>query len=143
MMVGKSYWKEVILTSVLHGIGLMEITKKEINKLQAIENRTYRTILGARQGTANVCIRGEAGASLVSSRFKKARIMLAHSIWNGKNKFVKRILDIMRQDRGNTWNKMLNRYLCSFSQLKFQETLDRVGFQGVGPIQMKVERPTI
>ena len=62
MLIGKTYWKGVILPSVLHGVGLMEFTQKEINKLQATENRTYRTILGARQGTPNVCVRGETGA---------------------------------------------------------------------------------
>jgi hypothetical protein len=65
MMIGKTYWKGVILPSVLHGIGLIEINKKEVGKLQAIENRAYGTILGARKGTAIAAIRGETGASLV------------------------------------------------------------------------------
>ena len=121
MLIGKTYWKGVILPSVLHGVGLMEFTQKEINKLQATENRTYRTILGARQGTPNVCVRGETGASLVKSRLMKARILLAHSIWNGKNKVVREVLRRVRRDRDNTWNKRLNQYLreigISFEQM--------------------------
>ena len=92
MLVGKTYWKGVILPSALHGIGLIDPTKKEISKLQTAENKTYRTILGARRGTATAAIRGETGASLMSSRFMKAKIMLARSIWRGKNKLVKEVL---------------------------------------------------
>ena len=121
MLVGKTYWKGVILPSALHGISLMDPTKKEINKLQTAENKTYRTILGGRRGTAIAAIRGETGASLMSSRFMKAKIMLARSIWRGKNKLVKEVLQRMRGDRGNKWNKKLNNYLeqlgISFEQM--------------------------
>ena len=121
MLVGKTYWKGVILPSALHGISLMDPTKKEINKLQTAENKTYRTILGGRRGTAIAAIRGETGASLMSSRFMKAKIMLARSIWRGKNKLVKEVLQKMRGDRGNKWNKKLNSYLeqlgISFEQM--------------------------
>ena len=123
MMIGKIYWKGVILPSVLHGIGLMEMNKREIGKLQAIENRAYGTILGARKGTPTATIRGETGASLVRTRFIKARIMLAHSIWNGKNELVKGILRNMRNDRGNTWNKQLNQYLEEIN-LSFDEMVE-------------------
>ena len=121
MLVGKTYWKGVILPSALHGISLMDPTKKEINKLQTAENKTYRTILGGRIGTPISAIRGETGASLMSSRFMKAKIMLARSIWRGKNKLVKEVLQRMRGDRGNKWNKKLNNYLeqlgISFEQM--------------------------
>ena len=111
MMIGKTYWKGVILPATLYGIGLIETTVKERKKLQAIENRVYRTILGARKGTATSCVRGETGASLMDTRIMKARIMIAHSIWNGKNKLVLEVLKRMREDRGNKWNKKLNDYI--------------------------------
>ena len=34
MLIGKTYWKGVILPSVLYGTGLIDFTQKEINKLQ-------------------------------------------------------------------------------------------------------------
>ena len=121
MLIGKTFWKGVILPAVLHGIGLMEMSKKEMKKLQAIENRVYGTILGARKGTAIATIRGETGASLVRTRFIRSRLMIAHSIWNGKNKLVRNILEKMREDIGNTWNNKLNQYLTevgiTFEQL--------------------------
>ena len=123
MLIGKTYWKGVILPSVLYGTGLIDFTQKEINKLQSAEYRTYRTILGARRVTANVCIRGETGASLVKTRLMKARILLAHSIWNGKNKVVKEVLRKMRQDRGNKWNNKLNQYLSEIN-ISFEEMVE-------------------
>ena len=53
----------------------------------------------------------------------KARIMLAHSIWNGKNKVVKEVLRKMRQDRGNKWNNKLNQYLSEIN-ISFEEMVE-------------------
>ena len=87
---------------------------EDTNKLQAIENRVYGTILGARKGMPIAAIRGETGASLVRARNMKARLTLAHNIWNGKNKMVKEVLRRMRNDRSNSWNRRLNLYLRNF-----------------------------
>ena len=60
-------------------------------------------------------------ASLVSTRNMRTRIMLAHSIWNGKNEMVKEVLKKMRNDKSNPWNRRLNLYLkkleISFEQM--------------------------
>merc|ERR1712240_985564 len=111
MLIGKTYWKGKIVPSVLNGIGLMNMSGEDTNRLQSIENRVYGTILGARKGTPIAAIRGEVGASLVSTRSMRARIMLAHSIWNGKNKMVKEVLRKMRNEKSNPWIRRLNLYL--------------------------------
>ena len=111
MLIGKTYWKGEIIPSVLNGIGLMNLSGEDTNKLQAIENRVYGTILGARKGTPIAAIRGEVGASLVSTRNMRARIFLAHSIWNGKNEMVKEVLRKMRNEKSNPWIRRLNLYL--------------------------------
>ena len=94
---------------------------EDTNRLQSIENRVYGTILGARKGTPIAAIRGEVGASLVSTRNMRARIMLAHRIWNGKNEMVKEVLKRMRNDKSNPWNRRLNLYIrklgISFEQM--------------------------
>ena len=41
MLIGKCYWKDVILPSILQSIEVMNFTKKEINSLQKIENGVY------------------------------------------------------------------------------------------------------
>ena len=47
VMIGKTYWKDVVLPSILHGAEVIDLTKEEINKLQIIENNIYRKILRA------------------------------------------------------------------------------------------------
>ena len=78
----------------------------------------YGTILGARKGTPIAAIRGEVEASLVSTRNMRARINLAHSIWNGKNEMVKEVLRRMRNEKSNPWIRRLNLYLKNRNQLR-------------------------
>ena len=65
LMLGKLYWKQIIMTKVLYGIGLMNINKKEVNEIQKIENETYTMILRAREKTPLAALRRETGSSLV------------------------------------------------------------------------------
>ena len=46
LLVGKNWWKAVILPSILVGVGVMIFTKAQIAKLQTIQNNVYRKILG-------------------------------------------------------------------------------------------------
>ena len=58
IMIGKTYWKSVALPSTLCGINIIQLTETEIEKLQSIENRVYRKILGAVKRTPRVVLRG-------------------------------------------------------------------------------------
>ena len=111
LLIGKSYWKGAVLPTVLYGAGLYNVTKAEVKRLQTKENDCYRTILGARKNTANAALRGEIGSSLMETRFIESKLMLVHSILNGKNELVKEILKRVRRDGNNTWNKSLEDYL--------------------------------
>ncbi len=46
-MEGKTYCKAVALPSILHGINIIDRSKKDITTLQRIENWAYRNILEA------------------------------------------------------------------------------------------------
>lgn len=59
LMVGKAYWKNLALPSILHGIEIINLTEQEINKLQTIENSVYRKILNAPSYATNSSLRGE------------------------------------------------------------------------------------
>ena len=45
VVMGKTFWKAIVLPSVLSGIGLMSLNKKQMNKLQRIEDWVFRKIL--------------------------------------------------------------------------------------------------
>ena len=87
---------------------MYNFTKGEIRKLQTKENDSYRTAFGARKGTANAALRGEIGASLMETRLIESRLMLAYSMQNGTNELVRQVLQRVRGDKKNIWNKKLH-----------------------------------
>ena len=47
LLIGKTFWKSVILPSVLHASQVIVWKKSEREKLQRIENGVWRKIFGA------------------------------------------------------------------------------------------------
>ena len=47
LMIGKVYWKGIVLPMILYGTNIIDFTKKEIQKLQRIGNSVGRKTLGA------------------------------------------------------------------------------------------------
>ena len=68
LLIGKTFWKSIVLPSVLYGTNIINLTEDNINELHKIENSVYRSILGAAHYYPNVTLRGEIGASLVKKR---------------------------------------------------------------------------
>ncbi|CAL4144091.1 unnamed protein product, partial [Meganyctiphanes norvegica] len=111
ILIGKTYWKCVILPSLLQNIGIIKFNQKEISKLQTIENGVYRKILEGRDNTPISVLRGEIGSSLMETRFIESKLLMAKSIIEGENELTKKILAKVREDRKNTWNNQVNTYL--------------------------------
>ena len=111
VLMGKTYWKSMVLPSVMYGVGLMNMNEGQANKMQSTENGVYRKILGARESTVVEVLRGEIGASATETRYIEARIMMAKSIYESKNEWMKEILRKVRDSAGNPWNRGLNRCL--------------------------------
>ena len=101
--MGKTFWKAVVLPSVLSGIGLMTLKKKQMNKLQRIEDGVFRKILGARKFAPLEVLRGEVRSSSMYSRFIQSKILLVKSIMDGQNELMKEALKGVRE---NEFNKM-------------------------------------
>ena len=135
VLVGKNYWKGLVIPTILYGAGLYNMTKKEIAKLQTKENDCYRTILGAKRGTAISALRGEIGSSLMETRLIESRILLIQNILNGRNKLVKEILRRTREDKNNLWNRKLEEYLKKVD-LKYEN----IAFMSPEEIKKKVRR---
>ena len=97
LLIGKTYWKQIIIPSILYGSGIIDFTKDELNKLQAIENSVYRKILGAPKYTPVECLRGDVGASSVVSRDIRTKLNYYKYIKTGNNKLLKDILTDMEE----------------------------------------------
>ena len=115
LMIGKTYWKNLALPSVLHGVEAINLTETDVNKLQTIENSVYRKILNAPTYATKCSMRGEIGSSLMMKRIIKGRIMYLKSIEEGKNQLVKRIVELMKEDTRFTWHQTNKKY---FEQMK-------------------------
>ena len=44
ILIGKTYWKSVVLSSILHRTNVIQFTQTELQELQIIENSVYRYI---------------------------------------------------------------------------------------------------
>ena len=122
MLIGKNYWKGIVIPTILYGAGLYNVTKREIAGLQTKENDCFRTILGAKKGTATSALRGEIGSSLMETRFIESRLMLVKSILEGKNNLLKEVLKRIRRDKKNMWNKKLEEYL-RITDLRYEDLI--------------------
>ena len=47
LLMGKAYWKNIALPSILYGSNVINMTVSEIEEIQRIENSVGRQILGA------------------------------------------------------------------------------------------------
>ena len=92
LLIGKTFWKSIVLPSVLYGTNIINLTEDNINELQKIENSVYRSILGAAHYSPKVTLRGEIGASLVKKRVINGRINYIKGIQSNRNKLLETIL---------------------------------------------------
>ena len=111
LLVGKTWWKNGILPGILLGIGVMRISEKQIEDLQVIENRVYRTLTGAMRCTPITILRGEVGASAMKSRIMETKLKLVKSMMECGNDLVRRVVWEVWGDRNSTWNKQVGKYL--------------------------------
>ena len=105
-LVGKVYWKNVCLPSVLYGFKITKIKNEYVNKLQVIENNVYRKILRAPSYTPVATLRAEIGSSLMKSRIMKDKLKYFRSIFDRNND----ILKIIANDERSILSKETN--LC-------------------------------
>lgn len=105
LLIGKTFWKNVALPSILYGTNIINLTDTELNKLQTIENGVYRKILGAPKYAPNCTLRGEVGSSLMAERVINGRIQYMKRTITGDNELLKRIMEEMVRYQDTGWMK--------------------------------------
>ena len=78
-----------MIPALLYGKQVIILTKKLIDKLQAIENRVYRYLIGVGSTTPVVTLRGEIGASRVETRAMETVLMFTRDTLQGRFEKVK------------------------------------------------------
>merc|ERR1711874_267732 len=61
VIVGKAIWKQMTLPSILFGRAVIAISKTNIEKIQRIENRVWKYLLGIGGYSTVETLRGEIG----------------------------------------------------------------------------------
>ena len=111
LLIGKTYWKSIILPSILYGTNIINLSEDDIKDLQIIENNVYRSILNAPPYAPNVTLRGEIGASLTKKRIIQGRLSYMKSIMSGRNQIMHIILEKLINEKSTKWMKTTQKYL--------------------------------
>ena len=109
VIVGKAIWKLMMIPGLLFGKAVVVTAKSTIDKIQRIENRVWRYLLGLGGYTTVEALRGEIGASMMisrimetmllyvidtlSSNFEQLKTYMNHEIEKGKGQWIKAIND--------------------------------------------------
>ena len=75
MIVGKAIWKLMMIPGLLFGKAVVVTAKRTIEKIQRIENKIWRYLLGLRGYATVEAFRGEIEASMTVSRIMKTMIL--------------------------------------------------------------------
>ena len=111
LLIGKTFWKSIVLPSILYGINIINISEETIKELQRIENSVYRSILGAAHYAPNVTLRGEIGASLMKRRVISGRMNYIIGLNHGRNQLLETTLLTMEMEKNTKWIKTTLKYL--------------------------------
>ena len=110
VMIGKVYWKSVVLPSVLFGMEVVDWREEDIEKLQRQENVALRRMLGAPRYATVAGMRGEVGIGTMKSRIVRGRIQYLRRKMQGRNELVKGVMrQMIIRDEG--WWKKTRAYL--------------------------------
>ena len=109
VMMGKIYWKGVVLPILLYGAEVIDM-KEEIDKLQKAENTAMRRILRAPKWAAQAAIRGEIGISNMNLRIARSRLPYLRRIETGNNEVLKRILEDSKKNKKSKWWETTRKY---------------------------------
>ena len=103
LLIGKTYWKNVALPSIMYGTNIINLTKQEIAKLQSIENGVYRQIFGAGNYTQGAALVGELGASSVKTRVREGQLKYIRYVLEEGNGLVRSIGEEIIVRRQQKW----------------------------------------
>ena len=105
VIVGKAIWKLMAIPALLFGRAVVTTTRTSIEKLQVIENRVWRYLLGIGGYSTVEALRGEIGASMVKSRIMET--MMVYMIDTLASQFtdVRQMMeDTLIRERGRWYN---------------------------------------
>ena len=108
--VGKAIWKLMALPSILFGRAVITTSKTNIDKIQRVENKVWRYLLGIGGYSTVEALRGEIGASMVKSRVMETMLLyMVDTLASGFTDIKNMMIDTITKERGK-WYSTINEY---------------------------------
>ena len=120
VIVGSTYWKSVVLPTLLNGAAVVTYTVSELEQLQRVENCVWRYILGAPRCAPVVTLRGEIGASSMEARDMKTKLTYACHLLTTGNEMLKQVARVAFEEKFKFVEKTLSYAKCVDLQSVFQ-----------------------
>ena len=112
MLIGKTYWKCLAMSSFLYAAEAMLFSEEEIPKHQRIENQVYRNILQLPTYVASGGLRSEIGASSCRARDMKEKILFVkHIMKDNGNALLRRIFMHRFENNEGEYTALVKRYM--------------------------------
>ena len=92
LLLGKTYWKCVVLPSVLHGSAMVTWMGSEMDELQRVDNKIWRVIFRAPIFTPVRALQGEVGAFSAKSRDMKIKLRFAKHLLESNNCLLREMM---------------------------------------------------
>ena len=140
-------WKLMMIPGILFGKGVVVTAKSTIEKIQATENRVWKYLLGVGGYTSIESLRGEIGASMMTSRiietmlsfvidtlsgeFEKVKTYMLHEIETGKGQWMRAVnqyrslLDISWEELKNMEKKELKIKIREYDTRIWREEMQK------------------
>ena len=110
ILVGKAIWKMMHIPAIIYGRTVVTTSEANITKLQRIENRIWRFLLGIGGYATVEALRGEIGASMVKSRIMETSLAYILDVINSEFEELKKLmLDSIKEGKGK-WYNHVNKY---------------------------------
>ena len=107
LLLGKSFWKSIVLPNILYGNAIVTWKKEELRRLQVQENAVWRKILGAPSYASVAALRGEIGTSTMLARDMKGKLKFVKHLLEGKNELAKQALENNLERKTDEWSKQV------------------------------------
>ena len=107
LLIGKTFWKNIILPRILFATPVMFLNKNLVQNLQRAENKAFRHIFNAQKFTPVCAIRGEIGASTMRCRIMKNQINYVKHLLTTENHILKKIAQQQLLEKKTPWAKQI------------------------------------
>ena len=111
LMMGKAYWKNAVMPSLMYGESVLTWNKDEIERIDRTENAVWRKILGAPGYTPIAAMRGDIRCISMIARDMKVKLSFAKYLMNAENEMLREIFRDMLEENRDKLVKIMNDYL--------------------------------